>query len=346
MAIRIAVDGMGGDYAPREAVAGAVESLRGRDGLEVILVGDEKALRAELNKHETKGLPLRVVHASQVVGMDEHPVKAIREKKDSSIVVSMGLVKKGEADGVVAAGSTGAAMAGALFGLGRLEGIERPAIAIPMPTKNGITLVIDAGANVDCRPKHLAQFALMGSVYAKHILGTHNPRVGLLNIGEEETKGNELTLETYPLLKSSGLNFVGNVQGREMFSDVADVIVCDGFVGNVVLKTAEGLGLAILSTLRDSIMKGTASRLGALFMRKAFRNVKRKMDYREYGGAPLLGVNGVCMIGHGSSNGAAFKNAIWAAEKEVKCEINKHIRDSFKAEGVSKSEAEASRMTA
>ena len=330
MAIRIAVDAMGGDFAPPEAVSGAVEALRERDGLEVILVGDEDSMRAELGKHKTEGLPLSVVHASQVVGMNEHPVKAIREKKDSSIVVCMGLVKRGEADGVVAAGNTGAAMAAALFHLGRLKGVERPAIAIPMPTQKGIALIIDAGANVDCRPNHLLQFAIMGSVYVKHILGVVNPKVSLLNIGEEEVKGNELTLGTYPLLKSSGLNFVGNLQSREIFTGAADVVVCDGFVGNIVLKTAEGLGTALFKVLRENILKGKMSRLGALFMRKAFRRVKKRLDYSEYGGAPLLGVDGICMIGHGSSKATAFKNAVWAAEKEVEREINKHLGESFK----------------
>jgi glycerol-3-phosphate acyltransferase PlsX len=314
--MKIAVDAMGGDLAPREIVLGAVAACRELNA-EVILVGNEPAIKQELQGNSVTGLKLEICHASEVITMDEHPANAVRRKKDSSLVIANSLVNQGKAAGVISAGNTGAAMAASLFGLGRIKGVQRPAIASPMPTKTGVSVLLDAGANADCEPENLVQFAMMGAVYAEQVLNLRSPRIGLLNIGEEETKGNKLTLEAHRLLKASGLNFIGNIEGRDVHRGVCEVIVCDGFVGNVVLKLSEGLAGVLFGQIKEGIKSGPAAMLGGTLLKNVFRGLKAQLDYTEYGGAPLLGLNGVSIIGHGSSNAKAVKNAIRAALKAV-----------------------------
>jgi glycerol-3-phosphate acyltransferase PlsX len=312
--VRVAVDGMGGDYAPEEVVAGAAAAARTL-GIEILLVGPRDRLEPLVRSHGA-GLPLTVVDAPEVIEMSEAPAMALRRKRRASVVVTLEQVRDGRADAAVSAGNTGAAMGAALLTLGRIPGIDRPAIAAILPTAQKTPVILlDVGANVDCKPKHLLQFALMGSVYARRVLGVSTPRVGLLSNGEEATKGNDLTIRTAELLRASGLHFVGNVEGRDFFTGQADVVVCDGFVGNVVLKFGEGLALALRQLLRDEL-RGTPGRLLALYLAPLKRRgmaLWRKLDYREYGGAPLLGVNGVVIIAHGRSNAWAIRNAIRVA---------------------------------
>lgn len=332
--MKIAVDAMGGDYAPDEIVLGAIEAVR-EYRCDIILVGDEIRIRKILDVNGASNLPITVYHASEVIEMTEHPSIAIRKKKDASVVVATRLVKEGKADVVISAGSTGAAVAAALFGLGRISGIERPTIATPMPNLTGTTVLLDSGANVDSKPKHLYQNAVMGAVYAEKILGIPNPRVGLLNIGEEENKGNELVLDTYPLLKQAPLNFIGNVEGRDVPRGTVDVVVCDGFVGNVVLKLGEGLAATLMTLIKQEIasknwfIKITA----ALVLKTALRGLKKKIDYAEYGGAPLLGVDGGFIISHGSSKAKAIKNSIRVARDLVENRVVEKIRQSFSKDG-------------
>ncbi len=322
--MKIAVDAMGGDFAPRENVLGAVRARR-ELGIEVILVGNEDLLSNELKTLEAEN-DVPVVHASETIGMYESPAGAVRRKRNSSIVKAVELIKSGYADALVSAGSTGAVMVASLLYFGRIKSIGRPAIATILPSRNRCTLLLDAGANTDCSPKHLLQFGIMGSLYAKLILGVDNPAVGLLNIGEEETKGNALTLGAYPLLKQSDINFVGNVEGRDIFSGACDVVVCDGFVGNVVLKTSEGLATTLLHTIKEEVAKSMLARLGAIMTIPVFKEIRRKMDYTEYGGAPLLGVNGITIIAHGKSNSTAIKNAIQMAKNSAEKDIVTAIR--------------------
>jgi glycerol-3-phosphate acyltransferase PlsX len=308
--MRIALDAMGGDYAPATTVEGAVEALLENSGLSVILVGDEAEIHAELEKKNCRGLQISVKHASQTVEMDESPLTALRRKKDSSLRVAVDLVKSNHADAMVSAGNSGVVMATALHVLGKIQGIERPAIAAVMPTLKGRFVLIDAGANVDCKPVHLFQFAVMGEAYARYIFNIDNPRIGLLGIGEEDVKGNELTKETFKLLRNSRLNFAGNVEGKDIFAGEADVVVCDGFVGNIALKISEGLAEAIAKMLKREISEKAAGRIGYLFFKDALRNFRKKTDYSEYGGAPLLGINKPCIISHGRSTSKAIKNAV------------------------------------
>lgn len=312
--IRIALDAMGGDHAPMEIVRGARDAAH-ELGVHIILVGHEEKILKELDGEEV-GEHISIVHAPEVVGMDEHPVSAIRKKKNSSIVVATKLVKEGAAAAVVSAGSTGAQMASSLFILGRISGVDRPAISTLLPTAKGVLVLLDAGANVDCRPQHLKQFAVMGSLYAEKVLGLPSPRVGLVNIGAEETKGNELTLASHKLLQESDLNFVGNVEGRDLFLGSSDVAVCDGFVGNVILKSAEGLAMMILGMFQHELgrIEDVIGRERSMHIMGGF---KRRMDYAEYGGAPLLGVDGVSVISHGSSRARAIKNAVRVAKETV-----------------------------
>jgi phosphate acyltransferase len=327
--MKIAVDAMGGDNAPRAVVAGAVQASR-EYGAGIILVGIEQVVREELAKHpQAKTLPIEVRNATEVVDMLDSAATVFRRKKDSSIRVANELVKSGEADAVFSAGHTGAAMSTSLFVLGRVEGVERPAIATFMPTLTGTSIVLDVGANVDCKPNHLLQFAVMGEVYARYFLGNPNPKVGLLSIGEEETKGNELTKEAFKLLTETSLNFIGNVEGRDVMAGRADVIVCDGFIGNVVLKVSEAVAEAIGLFLREDIKKSPLSKLGYLLMRPAFRSLKSRVDYAEYGGAPLVGINGISIISHGRSSDRAVKNAIGVAAGLAKSEVNKHLREDI-----------------
>ncbi len=327
--MKIAVDAMGGDNAPRAVVAGAVQAAR-EYGAGIILVGIEEVVREELARHpQAKTLPIEVRNATEVVDMLDSAATVFRRKKDSSIRVANELVKSGEADAVFSAGHTGAAMSTSLFVLGRVEGVERPAIATFMPTLKGTSIVLDVGANVDCKPNHLLQFAVMGDVYARYFLRNPNPRVGLLSIGEEETKGNELTKEAFKLLTETSLNFIGNVEGRDLMAGKADVIVCDGFIGNVVLKVSEAVAEAIGLFLREDIKKSPLGKLGYLLMRPAFRSLKRRVDYAEYGGAPFVGINGISIISHGRSSDRAIKNAVRVAAELAKSEVNKHIREDI-----------------
>jgi glycerol-3-phosphate acyltransferase PlsX len=327
--MKIAVDAMGGDNAPHAVVAGAVQAA-GEFGVGIILVGIEELIQTELEKYpHAKTLPIEIRNATEVVDMLDSPSTVFRRKKDSSIRVANELVKSGEAVAVISAGHTGAAMATSLFVLGPLEGVERPAIATFMPTMKGTSIVLDVGANVDCKPNHLLQFAIMGEVYAKYLLKNPNPCVGLLSIGEEKTKGNELTKEAFKLLTETSLNFIGNVEGRDVMSGKADVVVCDGFIGNVVLKVSEAVAEAIGIIIKQNIGDNLLRKFGYLMMRPVFRALKRRVDYAEYGGAPLIGINGISIISHGRSSDHAIKNAIRVASELAKSEVNRHIHEDI-----------------
>jgi glycerol-3-phosphate acyltransferase PlsX len=316
--MRIVVDAMGGDQAPAVAVEGAVQAARDLD-LEIVLVGRQDEVHAELAKHETAGLPVTVQNASQVIEMDEHPAAAVKEKKDCSMVVGMEMLKRQEADAFFTAGNSGGALAAALFRLGRIRGIKRPALStiFPSQTPQGYCFLLDIGANADCKPEYLEQFALMGSIYAERVLGVPNPRVAIVSNGEEEGKGNQLVQETLPLLKAGRFNFVGNAEGKDIPWGLADVIVTDGFTGNVVIKLAEGVSGLLLDILKQEITSSNLSKVGALLAKPAFDKVKKRLDYREYGGAPLLGVDGVVIVGHGRSDSLAIRNGIRMAAQAV-----------------------------
>ncbi|MFZ3101657.1 MAG: phosphate acyltransferase PlsX [Desulfitobacteriaceae bacterium] len=323
--MRIAVDTMGGDYAPAEIIKGALKAAALYPQLELVLVGKKELLQPYL---PSVGIPATISfqEASEIITMDEYPAKAVRNKKDSSIVVATRLVKEGLADAVVSAGSTGAQMAAALLVLGRIRGVERPAVATVMPTLKGGKLVLDVGANPDAKPEHLLQYALMGSVYAEKILGIIHPRVGLLNIGSEEGKGNELTQAAFQLLKSAPINFFGNIEGRDVPYGRADVIVCDGFVGNVLLKTAEGLASALFELIKEKITATNLRKFGALLVKPGLREIAQTIDPDEYGGAPLLGVKGISIICHGSSKEKAIYNAIRVAQECVNVKLTELLK--------------------
>ncbi len=330
--MKIAVDAMGGDFAPAVVVEGAIRAAK-EFGIHSILVGDKDKVMAELKKHGCVDSRITVRHASEVVGMDESPAQAIRRKKDSSLRVCFDLVNNGEAAAVVSAGNSGAAMAAGIFLFKKIKGVDRPAIAVSVPTMKGQTVLLDVGGNVDCKPMHLAQFAIMGETYARYALKKESPRVGLLSNGEEEAKGNELTKAANLLLKKMSLNYIGNIEGRDIYRGDVDVVVADGFVGNVVLKLSEGLMEAIISMLREEIMSSVPSKIGYMLARGAFTNLKKKIDYAEYGGAPLIGVDGVCIISHGRSNPKAMKNAILRARECVSARLNDHLRDALMRSG-------------
>lgn len=318
--IAVVLDAMGGDHAPAIPVEGAVMAARDL-GLHIYLVGQEEPVLAELARHDHAGLPITVVQAAQVIEMDEHPANAAKNKKDSSIVVGMELVKEGKARAFVSMGNTGAVMAAALFRLGRIRGVKRPALSSVFPTLQGFCFLLDIGANVDCRPEYLSQFGMMGSIYAHKVLGVANPRVGIVSNGEEEGKGSELVKEAYTLLKSSRLNFIGNVEGKDIPAHVADVVVTDGFTGNVIIKTSEGIAKMIKEFLRTEIMRDPISILGGLLTKNAFKRASRRTDYSEYGGAILLGVDGIVAIGHGRSNAPAIRSALRVAAQAVESGI-------------------------
>ena len=326
--MKIAVDAMGGDHAPIEVVKGAVEAAE-EYGLSIILVGDSERVEPELDKYGTRNPKIEVKHAPEVVEMHEHPANAIRRKQRSSIVITSELVKVGEAQAMVSAGNSGAAMAVAMLKLGRIRGIDRPAIMTPLPSAKGRVVMLDAGANVDCSVENLLQFAIMGREYAEHVMKIPSPRIGLLSIGEEASKGNELTKAANIKLAESGLNFIGNVEGRDIPRGTADVVVCDGFDGNIVLKVAEGTAEFMIGTITKEIDRSVLSRIGAMFIRPALARTKATLDYAEYGGVPLLGVNGVCIICHGRSQAKAIKNAIRAAADAAENEIVKYIGASM-----------------
>jgi len=330
--VRIVVDAMGGDNAPQVNIEGAVACIREYTSLgidEIILVGPENLLKEKMSGYSLKKLPFSIVDAQEVIASDESPTAAVKNKRDSSIVVAVNLVRDGRADAILSAGHTGAVMTAALIGLGKLGGNYRPAIATLIPNLKGSSVLIDVGANVESKPRHLYQFAIMGNVYACHILGIENPRVGILSIGHERSKGNELTFESHRLLEEAPLNFVGNVEGRDITNGNVDVVVCDGFIGNILLKFGESLAEMILKELREEFSRGWWLRLGGLISRPAFRNFKKRVDYSEYGGAPLLGVNGTVIICHGSSSARAIKNGIRAAAELVRHQVNKHIEESL-----------------
>jgi glycerol-3-phosphate acyltransferase PlsX len=335
--IRVALDAMGGDNAPVAIVAGAVEAVAADADIEILLVGREKDVEQELagKSHER----IRVVNATEVVDMDEHPAAAVRTKKDSSLNVGARLVADGAADALVSAGNSGAVMAAAIFVIKRLPGVERPAIGAAVPTKTGDTLMLDAGANTEVRPEYLAQFALLGDAYARRVMSIATPKVALLSNGEEEGKGNELLLAAYPLLKAAPVNFIGNLEGKQLFSGQADVVVTDGFTGNVVLKTMEGIADFLLTTIRDEARKTPLGIAGGLLLKPTIGRIRARTDWRKVGGAPLLGVNGVVIIAHGRSDAEAIKNAVLRGVEAVRSNVVREMAEAIGASAATKREA-------
>ena len=329
--MRVALDAMGGDHAPEAVVAGALWAAKEQPDITIILVGDKDRIAALLKRGGDVPRNIEIRHASQVIEMGESPLLGLRQKKDSSIGVAVQMVKEGAADAVVSAGNTGAVVTATKLKLRFLECIERPAIATIFRHTKGVSVLLDAGANIDCTPRYLFEFAVMGSAYSKEIFGHASPRVGLLSIGEEASKGNELTKETFKLLEKSRLNFIGNVEGRDVLAGTADVIVCDGFIGNVVLKVAESVATYFKELMKKEFTANPLRKLGALMLKGAFRAMAYTTDYAEYGGAPLVGVKGTCIICHGSSNPKAIKNAIRVATEFVAHHVNTHIVESMKA---------------
>jgi glycerol-3-phosphate acyltransferase PlsX len=326
--VTIAVDAMGGDHAPAAVVEGVVAALR-ESPCSIALVGDEAAIRRELERLAAAPERLEIVHAEEVVGMDESPITPIRKKRRSSIRLCADLVRDHRAHGMFSAGNTGAVMIAAKMVIGTIEGVDRPALAAVMPSQRGFTLVLDVGANVDTKVEHLRQFAVMGHFYAQEILHTPHPRIGLLSIGEEQGKGTDFTRQVFKIMESLSLNFVGNVEGRDVFRGSVDVIVCDGFVGNVMLKSSEALGEMISHMLRDEMSRNVRTKIGYLFAQSAFKRLVDRLDYSEYGAAPLLGVKGGCFIGHGVSNAKAVKNAILRACEFCSAELHQRMGEKI-----------------
>src|SRR6516165_7881073 len=329
--MKIALDAMGGDFGPPNLVGGAVLALREYRRIgKLFLVGDTKQIEAELKKQRCNDSRVEIIHASQVVEMSDRAWTAVRRKKDSSVSRAVDLVKHGQADAIVSAGHTGAAVATSMIKLRTLQGIDRPGIAALLPTQFNVFVLIDAGANIDARPEHLLQYGIMGSVYSSHVLRYKKPRVGLISLGEEDVKGTELTKEAFKMLKESSLNFRGNIEGRHLFEDPVEVVVCDGFVGNVILKTSESIAVAIFKWLRQELTRSKIHMVGAYLTRKAFRAIKDKTNYEEYGGMPLLGVNGICIIAHGASTPLAIKNALRVAAESIEQQVNPHIVEEIR----------------
>ncbi|MFN8521877.1 MAG: phosphate acyltransferase PlsX [Chloroflexota bacterium] len=327
--VTVAVDGMGGDHAPDVVVHGAVAAARELD-VDVVLVGPAARLQSLVGSHTQR---ITVHDAPDVIEMHEHPANAVRQKPDSSLVTGVRLVKEGRASAFVSAGNTGAVMTAGLFELRRIQGVDRPALGAMIPTATGKCLLIDVGANVDCKPEHLVQFAHMGAIYLEQVFGVPNPRVGLLSIGEEETKGNALVLAAHPLLRATRLNFIGNVEGRDIPGGGVDVAVCDGFTGNVVLKFAEGMASAITGLIRSEIRSSWLTTAAAVGVAPAFKRVRRRLDYAEYGGVPLLGLNGTCIVAHGRSNATAIKNAIRVAAEATRHDVVGRIAEGIGSAG-------------
>ena len=328
--VRVAVDAMGGDNAPGEIVKGAVEAVQAEKDIKVFLVGRQDAVNAELAKYTYDKEKIEVVHAEEVIEMAEPPVNAIRKKKQSSLVIGMNMIKHQEADAIVTAGSTGATLVGGQVLVGRIKGIERPPLAPLVPTEKGVSLLIDCGANVDARPSHLVQFAQIGSIYMENIVGIKNPRVAILNIGAEEEKGNQLVKETFPLLKECpGINFIGSIEAREIPHGGADVIVCEAFAGNIVLKLYEGVAATLLSKVKEGLMSSLRSKIGALLIKPALKQTLKSFDASQYGGAPLLGLNGLVVKTHGSANAIDVKNSILQCvtfkQQDINGKIKEHI---------------------
>jgi phosphate acyltransferase len=329
--MRIALDAMGGDFGPPSLVAGAVMALREYHHIQKLyLVGDQRQIETELEKHRCNDSRIEIVHSTQVVEMSDKAWSAVRRKKHSSVSRAVDLVKYDQADAIVSAGHTGAAVAASIVKLRTLKGIDRPGIAAVLPTQFNVFVLIDAGATIDSRPEHLLQYAIMGSVYSRHVLGYKNPTVGLVSLGEEDVKGTELTKEVFKLLKRSRLNFVGNIEGRHLFEDPVEVVVCDGFVGNVILKTSESIAVAIFKWLKHELTRTKMRMAGAYVARHAFNDIKRKTNYEEYGGSPLLGVNGICIIAHGASTPLAIKNALRVAAESIEHRVNPHIVEEIR----------------
>lgn len=327
---KVALDAMGGDNAPQAVVQGAVDVALKREDIKIFLVGQEDVVNAELQKYTYPKERIEVVHASEVIETAEPPVMAIRKKKDSSIVVALNMVKKGEADAFVSAGSSGAVLVGGQLIVGRIKGVERPPLAPLMPTEKGVSLLIDCGANVDARPSHLVQFAKMGSIYMKNVMGIENPRVAIVNIGAEEEKGNALVKETFPLLKEcDDINFIGSIEAREIPHGGADVIVCEAFVGNVILKLFEGVGAVLLSEVKKGLMTSLRSKIGALLIKPALKETMKSFDASEYGGAPLLGLNGLVVKTHGSSTAKEIANSIVQCVTFKAQDISGKIKESI-----------------
>src|SRR5689334_1071159 len=334
--IRIAVDAMGSDHAPAVEVDGAVQAAA-QYGVSIVLVGQEDRIRETLARHDTSGLSIDVVHASEVITMDDAAATAVRRKRDSSIRVAVRLMRDGMASGVVSAGNTGAVMATSKLVMGTLPVVDRPALSTVLPTQKGKpAILLDVGANVDCKPFHLEQFAIMGDIYSRAIFGIRRPRVGLLSIGEEDSKGNEVTKEAFKSLKQAPINFIGNVEGRDIFKGEVDVIVCDGFTGNVALKLSEGLIETFTAMLGQELRKTIQAQVGYVLAKRAFTDFRRRLDYSEYGGAPLLGINGITIVCHGRSNANAIKNAIRVANEFCKHNVNSAIDSEFKKLGLKK----------
>jgi len=328
--VRVAVDAMGGDYAPKEVVKGAVEAVNERKEIKIFLVGRQDSINQELEAYTYDRERIEVVHAEEVITNEEAPVMAVRRKKDSSIVVAMNLVKHGQADAFVSAGSTGAVLVGGQFIVGRIKGVERPPLAPLIPTAKGFSLLIDCGANVDARSSHLVQFAKMGSLYMEHIVGVKNPRVAIVNIGAEEEKGNMLVKETYPLLKNcNDINFVGSIEARDIPAGGADVIVCEAFVGNVILKLYEGLASTLVDKIKEGMMSSLRSKIGALLVKPALKNTLKSFDASEHGGAPMLGLNGLVVKTHGNSKSLEIKNSVIQCIAFCEQRINEKIKENI-----------------
>lgn len=326
----ISVDAMGGDHAPAAMVDGCIQAINQDTGIKVILLGDVALIESELSKYTYKSEQVEIVEAKEKIEMDESPVLAIRRKKDSSIVKGLRLVQEKQAHAFVSAGSTGAILAGGTLIVGRIKGIERPALGSFLPSEKGFTLLMDCGANVDSKPEYLHQFAKMGSIYYESFMGVKSPKVGLVNIGEEETKGNQLTKETFALLKNdTTLNFVGNIEAREIPKGMVDVAICDGFVGNVILKLAEGLASTIFGMLKQTFMSTLKTKLSAVFIKPELKKMMKRFDYSEYGGAPLLGLEGLVVKAHGSSDAKAFKNAVLQCKKFNEEKVNEKIKQNI-----------------
>jgi len=331
--IKVAVDAMGGDNAPAEIVKGSIEAVLASPKLKVFLVGQKDAVDAELSKYTFPAEQVEVVHAEEVIEMAEPPVMAIRRKKDSSIVVAMNMVKRGECDAYVSAGSTGANLVGGQVIVGRIRGVERPPLAPLLPTAKGTSLLVDCGANVDARPSHLVQFAKMGSIYMEHVMGVKNPKVAIVNIGAEEEKGNALVKETFPLLKEcADINFIGSIEARDIPSGYADVIVCEAFVGNVILKLYEGVGATLIKEVKAGMMTSLRSKLGALLVKPALKTTLKRFQTEEHGGAPMLGLNGLVVKTHGSSKATEIKNSILQCITFTEQDINGKIRENISVE--------------
>ena len=328
---RVALDAMGGDNAPVEMIKGAIDAIRKRSDIKVFLVGQEELIQKELEKYTYENERIEVVNATEVIATAEPPVMAIRKKKDSSIVVAMNMVKKGEADAFVSAGNSGAVLVGGQLIVGRIKGIERPPLAPLLPTAKGVSLLIDCGANVDARPSHLVQFAKLGSIYMEHILGIEKPRVAIVNIGAEEEKGNALVKETFPLLKEcEDINFIGSIEARDIPHGYADVIVCEAFVGNVILKLYEGVGSVLIHKVKQGMMSTLRSKIGALLVKPALKETLKSFDASEHGGAPLLGLNGLVVKTHGNSNAQEVSNSIIQCVTFKEQKINDKIRECIK----------------